>query len=290
MAGALAPNWIAFAQQSEFEPASIKHGDPNFIGGTWQGGPGTTDPGTFVARNTTIAALAGRAYGTKFAYQMECKSPWIANELYDVTAKVPAGTSKEQFAAMLQRLLEQRFGLVVHRETRQLPGYRLVAAEKGAKPKKSLEAPPASSEPEVVVRNGIPRLSDGAGSGVFLALRGGVVQGEIRGRHETMAGLAGLLIGQLGAPVIDATGLEGEYDYDVSFRPEPRPRLSSEHPNFIPLESGTPPPQQVSPDPDGQPTLRTALQEQLGLKLEVVKSIPVEVVVLDKANKEPTVN
>ena len=198
IAGALAPNWIAFAQQPEFEVASVKHGDPSFIGGTWHGGPGTSDPGTFVAENTTLAALASHAYGTEFGYQMECKSSWMASGLYDVTAKVPAGTTKKQFAAMLQRLLDQRFGLIVHRETRQLPGYRLVVAEKGAKIKKSLQAPPASSEPEVVVKNGIPRLSDSAGSGVFLALRGGVVGGEIRGRHETMAGLARLLTGQLG--------------------------------------------------------------------------------------------
>ena len=60
---------------------------------------------------------------------------------------------------------------------------------------------------------------------------------------------------------------------------------------FFPPVSGTAPPQQVNATaPDGQPTLRTALQEQLGLKLEVVKSVPVEVVVLDKANREPTVN
>jgi uncharacterized protein (TIGR03435 family) len=287
MAGALAPNWIAFAQQPEFEVASVKHGDPKFIGGTWHGGPGTTDPGTFVAENTTLATLASHAYGTEFGYQMECKSPWMAAEFYDVTAKVPAGATKEQFAVMLQRLLDQRFGLVVHRETRQLPGYRLVVAERGVKLKKSLEAAPASSRPDVVFKNGIPHFSDSAGSGELLALTGAVM----RGRHETMAGLARQLIQRLGAPVIDATGLEGEYDYDLSFKPEPRPRSSSETVLFPPPGAFEAAPQQVGPaDPDGQPTLRTALQEQLGLKLEVVRSVPAEVVVLDKANREPTVN
>jgi uncharacterized protein (TIGR03435 family) len=282
----LAPNWIAFAQQPEFEAASVKHGDSNPRRNKWNGGPGTTDPGTFVAENTTLAMLAMHAYGTEYGYQMECKLPWMAAESYDVTAKVPAGATKQQFAAMLQRLLEQRFGLVVHRETRQLPGYRLVVAEKGAKLKKSLEAAPAFSQPDLVFKNGIPHLSDSADTGVLLALTGAV----IRGRHETMAGLARQLVYRLGAPVIEATGLEGEYDYDLSFTPEPRSRSSSETVLFPP-GGGAGAPQQVGPPaPDGQPTLRTALQEQLGLKLEVVKSVPTEVVVLDKANKEPTAN
>lgn len=291
MAAALAPNWIAFAQQPEFEAASVKHGDPKFIGGTWHGGPGTTDPGTFVARNTTLAALATHAYGTESGYQMGCKSPWMASELYDVIAKVPAGATQPQFAVMLQRLLDQRFGLVVHRETRQLPGYRLVVAEKGPKLKKSWEAAPVSSQPEVVVKNGIARLSDSAGTGELLTVHGGVIGAVMRGRHESMAGLARQLIARLGAPVMDATGLEGEYDYDVSFKPEPSPRSSCASVMFVPPASGTAPPQQASPpDPDGQPTLRTALQEQLGLKLETVQSVPVEVLVLDKANREPTAN
>jgi uncharacterized protein (TIGR03435 family) len=287
MAGALAPDWIAFAQQPEFEAASVKHGDANPLRSKWQGGPGTSDPGTFVAENTTLSVLAMHAYGTEFGYQLECKSPWMAAEFYDVFAKVPAGATKQQFAAMLQRLLDQRFGLVVHRETRQLPGYRLVVAEKGAKLKKSPEAAPASSQPDLVFKNGTPHLSDSAGTGELHTPTGVV----IRGRHATMAGLARQLIVRLGAPVINTTGLEGEYDYDLSFAREARPLSSSETVLFPPPGAVAAAPQQVSAaDPDGQPTLRTALQEQLGLKLEVVKSVPVEVVVLDKANREPTVN
>lgn len=286
MAGALAPNWIAFAQQPEFEVASVKHGDPKHIGGTWHGGPGTSDPGTFVAENTTLVGLSFHAYNLKNAYELERKSPWMATEFYDVTAKVPAGATKEQFRGMLQRLLEQRFGLVVHRETRQLPGFRLVVAEKGAKLRKSLEAPPASSQPDVVVRNKIPQFSNTAGTGTLLTLTGAV----IRGRHETMAGLIRQLVQQLGVPVIDATGLDGEYDYDVPFAPEP-PLVSGAGAVVFPPGAVAAAPQQVNPPaPDGLPTLRTALQDQLGLKLEAVKSVPVEVVVLDKANKEPTVN
>jgi uncharacterized protein (TIGR03435 family) len=113
----------------------------------------------------------------------------------------------------------------------------------------------------------------------------------IRGRHETMMGLVRQLVQRLGSPVIDATDLEGEYDYDLSFAPEPRPVNGSNTMVMFPPGAVAAAPQQGNPaDPDGQPTLRTALQQQLGLKLEAVKSVPTEVVVLDKANREPTVN
>jgi uncharacterized protein (TIGR03435 family) len=229
------------------------------------------------------------AYGVKFGYQIEWKSPWMATELYDVAAKIPAGATKEQFAIMLQRLLDQRFGLVVHRETRQLPGYRLVVASGGAKLKEALEAAPESSQPAVVVKNGIPQFSDTAATGTLLTL----TRALVRGRHQNIEGLARQLTQQLAAPVIDATGLEGEYDYDLSFMPEPTPVSSNRVVLSPPPAAGTAAPQSVSPDlPDSQQqsTLRVALQEQLGLKLEAVKSVPVEVVVLDKANREPTVN
>ena len=284
IASALAPDWIAFAQQPEFEVASVKHTDPRHVGSTWHGGPGTSSPGNFVAENTTVALLAMHAYGVTYPYQFEVKSPWMGTEAYDVAARVPAGATKEQFATMLQRLLEQRFGLVVHHETRQLAGYRLVVAEKNVKLKKSLEAPPASSQPDVIFKNGTPQLSDTAGSGEFFTLAGAVM----RGRHQSMKAMADRLASQLGAPVIEATGLQGEYDYDLSFAPEPKPVPSGMRVMLPPGAGADTPAGAITPDP--KPGLRDALQEQLGLKLEGVKSIPTEVLVVDKANREPTVN
>jgi len=279
----------------QFEVASIKHGDPNFIGSTWSGGPGTSDPGRFTAKNTRLEALAFHAYGAKYQYQIDSKSGWMRTELYDVAAGVPAGATKEQFQIMLQRLLAERFGLVVHHETRQLPGYRLVVAEGGAKLKKSLPAPakageaaPGSSPPQpdlIIKHDGTPQLSDSAGPGVWMTLAGAI----LRGRHENMKGLADRLVGRLNAPVLEATGLAGEYDYDVSFVPEGIPLSQA---NIVsPLGAGAATTQQAdAAPPDGRPTLRTAIKEQLGLKLETVKAVPVEVLVLDKANREPTGN
>ena len=290
MAGTLAPDWIAFAQQPEFEVASIKHTDPKFMGSTWHGGPGTASPTNFVAENTTIVALALHAYDVKFSYQYEVKSSWMGTEAFDVTARAPTGATKEQFAAMLQQLLEQRFGLVVHHETRQLAGYRLVVADKNPKLKNSHDAPPVSSQPDVITKNGIPQLSDTAGTGEFFAIVGGRVQAVMRGRHQGMKGMAGQLASRLDAPVIDATGLAGEYDFDMSYTPEPRAPRNGSRVMSVPGDGAASPQPVNAAAPDGQLTLREALQQQLGLKLEPVKAIPVDVLVLDKANKEPTGN
>jgi uncharacterized protein (TIGR03435 family) len=125
----------AYAQSGngdlQFEVVSIKHSDPKLMGSVWRGGPGSSAPGRFTAENTTSATLASHAYGTKYGYELDWKSGWMGAELYDVVANVPAGATKEQFRIVLQRLLAERFGLVVHRETRQLPGYRLVVVAEG---------------------------------------------------------------------------------------------------------------------------------------------------------------
>jgi uncharacterized protein (TIGR03435 family) len=179
-----------------------------------------------------------------------------------------------------------------------LAGYRLVVAAGGAKLKKSAGAqvpaktggagPESSPAPSVVAKGGIPQFSDNAPSGTLFTLAGAV----LRGRHESMDGLAGWLMGELGAPVINATGLEGEYDYDVPFKPEPRPLpRGSRIVAGGSFSGGAAAPEPISPEsPDANPTLPFALQGQLGLKLDAVKSVPVEVVVLDKANRDPTEN
>jgi uncharacterized protein (TIGR03435 family) len=283
------------ASQPAFEVASVKHTDPHFIGSVWREEIGAPVRGRFTAENTTLVALAMHAYGAKDGYQIDSKSDWMGTEPYDVVANVPAGATKEQFGIMLQRLLTERFGLAVHRETRQVPGYRLVVAEGGAKLKKSVaalaakagEAAPESSPqpPAVTVKNGTPQFSDSAQSGELFTLAGAV----LRGRHENMQGLAGWLAGRLQAPVIDATGLEGEYDYDLSYTTEPA-ALSKNSRVFLPPGAGAAPPEQVAPaPPDGHPTIWTAIKSQLGLKLEAVKA-PVEVLVLDRANRDPTEN
>ena len=297
------PRSIAQAAQSgetdlRFEVASIKHSDPNRMGSSVP--PRTSSPGLFRTEFSTLAGLAMQAYGLKQGFEIDWKSPWMGTALYDVQAKVPAGATKAQIRMMLRRLLADRFELVVHRETRQLPGYRLVVAKGGPKlnesaaaPAKAGEAAPgrAPAQNEVVVKNGIPQLSDSAGTGAFMTLAGTV----LRGRHESMGGLAYWLAQKLQKPVVDATGLTGEYDYDLSFQNIPIPRTRDSvafGPGGIvvlPPNAGPAVTPEVSPEPSGGPTIWDAIKGQLGLQLDAFKSVPVEVLVLDKAH-QPTEN
>jgi uncharacterized protein (TIGR03435 family) len=269
-----------------FEVASVRRSDPN---APPFGKPLRYSPGRYAGERVSLATLAWDAYGIKEAYQIEWASPWMASERYDIAAKVPDGATLEQVHIMSQRLLGERFGLVVHRENRQLPGFRLVVAKGGAKLTRSVDAPTIEvSGPSIVTKNGVRQFADNARSGVLLT----VTEEQLHGRQETMSGLAHYLVQALHAPVIDATGIEGEYDYDLSF--EPIVAAPPKGTVFLgPTGAGAPaanpggPPS--APPPGDRPTVFTAIKE-LGLQLEPVKSMPVEVLVLDNANREPTEN
>jgi bla regulator protein BlaR1 len=275
----------------QFEVASIKHSDPSRMGSPAP--PRMSSPGLFRAEFSTLTGLAMQAYGLKQGFEIDWKSPWMGTELYGVEAKVPAGATKAQIRIMLQRLLADRFGLVLHRETRQLPGYRLVVATGGPRLKQSAAAPkpgeaaPALAQNDVVVKNGIPHLSDNAGTGELMTLAGTI----LRGRHESVEGLAYWLAQKLHEPVVDATGLAGEYDYDLSFqnvhaiRTKDSVAFGPGGAVVLPANAGPEVTPEVTPDPSGRPTIWEAVKEQLGLQLNPFKSVPVEVLVLDRAHR-----
>ena len=162
----------------QFEVASIKHSDPARMRRVPSR---TSSPGRFVADHWVLTVLAIEAYGLTHPFEIDWKSPWMGTELYDVEATIPAGTTKVQIRIMLQHLLADRFGLMVHRETRQLPGYRLVVAKGGPKLNRSAPAPArtgdaapghSSTQGDVVMKNGIPRLSESAGTGELMTRDG----------------------------------------------------------------------------------------------------------------------
>jgi len=269
----------------QFEVASIRRSDLSRSG---FGQRLTYSPGRYAGERVSLAILAWNAYGIKEAYQIEWASPWMASELYDIAAKVPDGATIEQVHIMLQRLLAECFALVVHQEARQLPGFRLVVAKGGAKLRRSVDAPTVEvSGPSIVNMNGITQFANNAKSGVLLTIK----EEQLHGRHETMGGLAHYLVQVLHTPVIDATGIEGEYDYDLSFEPivapPPKGTVFLGLPGAgAPTDAAGPP---SAPAPGDHPTVFTAIKE-LGLQLESVKSTPVEVLVLDKASPDPTEN
>jgi uncharacterized protein (TIGR03435 family) len=169
---------------------------------------------------------------------------------------------------MLQHLLEDRFNLKYHYETKQMRGYELVVARPDPRLAKSTVPP----DPSVVVqgmcfevKNGVPVFGPNAPTCGF-SFGGNVIW---HGRNRTMSGLAGSLADKMNAPVIDSTGLEGPYDYTLTYPKQPAD------------ESGE------SPD---IPFMLDALQQQLGLKLLPLKNVPVQVFVLDSVNKMPSAN
>lgn len=276
--------------QPEFEAVSVKASVPAAMGpggavgirvGS-SGGPGSTDPGRIDYKGITMRALVLRAYGVK-PYQISGPA-WMESERFDIAAKLPPETSKEQLGQMLQKLLADRFQMVVHRETKDLPIYILRVGKNGPKLKESKEA-----DGEQKVDPTAAYSAGGAGgrevrSGDVQAAPRGVVgawmtgAGQMGGRQSTMASLADLLSVQLDRPVKDMTELTGKYDFRLDFAPD-----ETQQPRGMPAAHSS------TPDAPAGPSVFAAIQDQLGLKLEAAKG-PVELLVIDRAEKSPRGN
>lgn len=305
-----------------FEVASIKPSAPPeggrmFMGA--RGGPGTADPIRFTASNFNLTSLISMAYDLK-PYELSAPS-WLNGERFDITAKVPPGATREQFRLMLQNLLAERFKLVIHRETKELPMFELVVGKGGPKFKESADQtetppaqlgalpppPPAGGGPMQMKmdKDGFPEMP--AGRTMMMMMPG---RARMTAFKENMQWLATRLSTQAGRPVMDATGLTKKYDFTLEFAPEgggPGPGgMGGMAPMGgggggggamimtaqVPGPGGGPaggPGGHSAADHESAPSLATALQEQLGLKLESKKG-PVAIVVVDKIEKVPTEN
>jgi uncharacterized protein (TIGR03435 family) len=257
LAGALAPRWIAFAQQQprpSFEVASVKPGDPN----NRQVCVCFDPPGRFIGVNVTLKMLIVDAYNVR-NHQISGGPNWLASAKFDIEAKMPRATpipagldGPPQILRLIeQSLLEERFKLAVHRETRAEQLYELVVDRNGPKLKESTDT----------LRSGVPQ-------GIGFNKRG-----YLTGTAAYMLLLVNQLSQMLGRTVIDKTGLTGTYDFTLKWAPDPGVL-------GIPADGPDAPP---PPDPDG-PSIFTAMQEDLGLKLQSAKG-PVEIIVIDHAEK-----
>jgi uncharacterized protein (TIGR03435 family) len=176
------------ADRPEFEVASIKPAPPpsgNLIRVGMAGGPGTPDPGRISYDFVNLRQVLARAYGVK-AYQISGPST-LDSERFNITAKIPAGTTKEVFLVMLQNLLTDRFKVTLHREKKDLAAFALVRAKGGPKLKVSTEPDPGATSPEpgrppVVVpsgrmpmgKDGFPQIPAGAaGRGMRMMMMNG---------------------------------------------------------------------------------------------------------------------
>jgi uncharacterized protein (TIGR03435 family) len=286
------------AQQTlTFEVASVKVSAPMTPGTMkgmmfgMRGGPGRA---TF--SNTSLMNVLTRAFDVK-NYQISGPD-WLDSERFDFTMKFPEGTTKEQFNVMLQNLLAERFGLKFHRETKDLQGYELVVGKNGPKLKETTlveekkpagDGPPAPPMPPPMLNgppktdaNGFPVL-ERAGMSSTMRMGPKGASSHMTARAQTVTALAGLLTMQLRRPVTDKTGLTAKYDFTLEYAPEGG-MMGNMRIN------GMPPPAPNSLDAEESgPTLMSAVQEQLGLKLEARKT-PTEMVVIDRMEKTPTEN
>ena len=242
-----------------------------------KGGPGTADPGQITWSNLPMRAILLRAYGIR-NYQLVTPK-WVDTERYDIAARIPPGSTPEQFRAMLRNLLKERFQLAAREETREGPVYALLTGKNGARLRESKQtAAPETSAPaeepgqRIHWDNGFPTLPPGPG------MRSLILNGSVRmtAQAQSMAHLAEALSMQLDRDVEDLTGLHGLYDFHLSYTPESV---------LANLPAG---PDGSRPDTLGTDIV-TSLAEQLGLKLESRKG-PVKTVFVDRIEKVPVGN
>lgn len=186
---------------------------------------------------------------------------WLDSAVYDIDARsgptvdaqlhaLSSDAAAQQKRLMVQALLADRFALVAHNETRQLPVFALVLAKGGPKFK--------------------PSDADGTSIGTTTGTAGSRI--HVQGSDDTIGLLARELAQSLGRVVLNQTGLTGCYDLTLRWTPDDRP---------TPMVNG-------APDPSAPPGLFTAIEEQLGLKLESTRG-PVPVLVIDHVDR-PTEN
>ncbi len=284
-----------------FDVASVKPAPPPTDGRIMRRLGG--DPGMVNYSNVTLKMMIARAYDVK-DYQVSGPD-WLESEGYDVVAKVPPGTPKEQIPQMLQTLLAERFKLALHRETKTLPMYALVVGKNGSKLKEAEPEAPGDGAggPAAPTGGSGPAYAAVGGRGKTLSGPGGPTgninmnfgpKGRQMSGKMTMAQLANALGNLTGKPVTDLTEMKGVYEVELNWMPDDREQGGMGLGKMAAM--GAPPPAgagDASPHAneasDSGPSIFAALQEKLGLKLDPRKG-PVEILVIDRAEKVPTEN
>ena len=220
-----------------YEAASVKLNTSGSSGSSSRG-----SKGQIVFTNQTLKRLIERAYSVK-PFQVTGPA-WMETVSFDIAAKYPPDTQTDDRTLMLRTLLEDRFKLAAHRESKDLPGYALVVAKGGFK-LKPVEPGGSSTDSN-----------------------GGRLQ-TLTAKKTSMGQLADLVARSMGEMVVDQTGIDGVYDFELRWA------------NDDQTPSGT--------DAAAVPTLLTALQETLGLRLQP-KKVPTEIIVVDHVERAPSEN
>jgi len=226
------------AQTPAFDVATVKPSAPNDRGYTVYSSPS----GQLTLANMTLKDLIAFAWDVR-DFQISGGPGWINSDHYDVVGKSETARGLFQLRPLVQSLLTERFQLVFHKSSKELSYYALVIGKNEANLYRSGLHPSQALSPE---------------------MRGGG-SGELTARGIPISMLAAQLATSLGRPVIDRTGLTGNFDLNLQWTQQ----------EMLDAEQKSDP---------SRPSLFTAVQEQLGLKLESQKG-PVEVLVIDRAER-----
>jgi uncharacterized protein (TIGR03435 family) len=248
-----------------FEVATVKPNKSGKPGGSMRREPG----GRITAVNMPLQQLITFAYQIS-PMQLVGGPGWIGTERFDIVAKlegdpapVPAWLGPDHAMLAMQTLLAERFRLEVHRESREFDVFALVMPRAGGSPGPALKRSTQDCSPEAVKamagRGGPP---PGPKSPVLCAAR--MLPGRLQLGGMPMSTVTGPLGALTGRIVVDRSGLQGNWDFDLTFAPEPGRGVVGDIP---------------PPDPNG-PSIFTAVQEQLGLRLDSTRA-PVDVLVVD---------
>jgi uncharacterized protein (TIGR03435 family) len=258
----------------EYDVVSVKPNTGAARGGT------TGMPDGFSLRATTLTNLIYSAYALRNPEQLIGAPAWLESDKFDVDAKMDSSvmdalqkmSQDDRSAArrqMMQALLADRFKLVAHRETRDLPVYSLTIGKSGVKMKEAKAGDTYASGFKLPGGRG-----GGAGSMMFQLGASGVM---LTGQAIPLAQLIPTLSREVGRIIVDKTGLTANYDFVFQYTPD-----SYRAPATL-SEGGGGGSMPLPPD-FGVISIFTAVQEQLGLRLESVKA-PIEVVVIDHVER-----
>jgi uncharacterized protein (TIGR03435 family) len=257
------------AKAPAFEAASVKQNKS----GDWRRAMGPAPGGRFTATNVPARDLIAYAYGISqdsVSFRIVGGPKWINEDRFDVNAAVTGPWTPAQMREMMRTLMADRFALAAHAETRDMPTYTLAAVPNQAfRLRRSVvdEAACQRRREAIQRREAVPPPVPGAPPICGTAR---TIPGTITAVGGSMPSLASTLGQFVNRSVVDRTELSGLFDFELKWTTDTIPQVPADAP---PLNI----------DPNG-PSIFTALQEQLGLKLESTRG-PVDVVVIDRVQR-----
>jgi uncharacterized protein (TIGR03435 family) len=276
----------AFGQtpRPEFEVASIHPTD--------QSNPAQVNVGVHIdGAQVNITYFALKDY-IRVAYKLKdyqvVGPDWMASQRFDISAKLPAGATREQVPDMLKSLIEDRFKLKTHMDSKEFPVYALIPAKGGIKLKESpvdddtAAAGAPAPNVNVTATGGARGVTIDLGRGAYFAF----ADNKLEAKKLTMQAFCDTLARFMDKPVVDMTDLKGTYDITLNFTPEDYTAMLIR--SAISAGVTLPPQALKALEFSSGDSLASALQ-LVGLKLDSRKA-PLPVLVVDKIDKNPTEN